>query len=55
MVAGGGPNIYVNTQTEQVEGYWASDKFTWGFMDNINLDDYFSERFEESINNLNKN
>ena len=50
MVAGGGPNIYVNTQTEQVEGYWASDKFAWGFRDSINLDDYFSEEFENSIN-----
>tara|TARA_R100001082_G_C4264696_1_gene117047 strand:+ start:42 stop:437 length:396 start_codon:yes stop_codon:yes gene_type:complete len=50
MVAGGGPNIYVNTQTEQVEGYWASDKFAWGFRDSINLDDYFSEEFEHSIN-----
>ena len=52
MVAGGGPNIYVNTQTEQVEGYWASDKFAWGFHDSINLDDYFSEEFENSINNF---
>jgi hypothetical protein len=52
MVAGGGPNIYVNTQTEQVEGYWASDKFAWGFRDSINLDDYFSEEFENSINNF---
>ena len=55
MVAGGGPNIYVNTQTEQVEGYWASDKFAWGFRDSICLDDYFNEQFEDSINNLNKN
>tara|TARA_X000001388_G_scaffold75265_1_gene69680 strand:+ start:526 stop:915 length:390 start_codon:yes stop_codon:yes gene_type:complete len=52
MVAGGGPNIYVNTQTEQVEGYWWSDKFAWGFRDSINLDDYFSEEFENSINNF---
>ena len=52
MVAGGGPNIYVNTQTEQVEGYWASDKFAWGFRDSINLDDYFSEQFELSIDSL---
>ena len=52
MVAGGGPNIYVNTQTEQVEGYWGSDKFAWGFCDSINLDDYFSEEFENSINNF---
>ena len=43
LVAGGGPNIWVNTQTGDVEGYWASDKCTWGFVDNIGLDDYLEE------------
>ena len=43
LVAGGGPNIWVNTQTGTVDGYWASDKCTWGFVDNIGLDDYLEE------------
>ena len=43
LVAGGGPNIWVNLQDMTVDGYWASDKCTWGFVDNIGLDDYLSE------------
>ena len=43
MVAGGGPNIWVNTQTGTVDGYWGCDKFSWGFVDNIGLDDYLEE------------
>ena len=43
LVAGGGPNIWVNTQTGDVEGYWGSDKRSYGFVDNIGLDDYLEE------------
>ena len=43
LVAGGGPNIWVNLQDMTVDGYWASDKCTWGFVDNIGLDDYLEE------------
>jgi len=43
MVAGGGPNIWVNLQTNTVDGYWGCDKVTWGFVDNIGLDDYLEE------------
>ena len=43
LVAGGGPNIWVNLQTNTVDGYWASDKCTWGFVDNIGLDEYLEE------------
>jgi hypothetical protein len=46
LVAGGGPNIWVNLQTNTVDGYWASDKFSWGFVDNIGLDDYLQEMHE---------
>ena len=45
LVAGGGPNIWVNLQTNTVDGYWASDKCTWGFVDNIGLDDYLEEMY----------
>ena len=43
LVAGGGPNIWVNLMTNTVDGYWASDRFSWGFVDNIGLDDYLEE------------
>ena len=43
LVAGGGPNIWVNLQTNTVDGYWGCDKFSWGFVDNIGLDDYLEE------------
>ena len=43
MVAGGGPNIWVNLQDMTVDGYWGCDKVTWGFIDNIGLDDYLEE------------
>ena len=43
MVAGGGPNIWVNLQDMNVEGYWGSDKCIHGFIDNIGLDDYLEE------------
>ena len=43
MVAGGGPTIWVNTWTSEVEGYWGGDKCTHYFHDNIGLDDYNEE------------
>jgi hypothetical protein len=45
MVAGGGPTIWVNTLTSEVEGYWAGDKCTWAFQDNMGLDDYNEEMY----------
>ena len=46
LVAGGGPNIWVNLQTNTVDGYWGADKRSWGFVDNIGLDDYLQEMHE---------
>ena len=43
LVAGGGPNIWVNLQTGTVDGYWGTDKVQWGFVDNIGLDEYLEE------------
>ena len=43
LVAGGGPNIWVNLHTDTVDGYWGCDKFSWGFVDNIGLNDYLEE------------
>ena len=45
MVAGGGPTIWVNTWTKEVEGYWGGDRVTWAFQDNIGLDDYNGEMY----------
>ena len=45
MVACGGPTIWVNTWTKEVEGYWAGDKCTHHFLDNIGLDDYCQEMY----------
>ena len=43
MVAGGGPTIWVNTYTREVEGYWGGDRVTVPFADNLGLDDYCEE------------
>jgi len=47
LVAGGGPNIWVNLQTNTVDGYWGSDKRSWSFQDNIGLDDHLREIHED--------
>ena len=43
LVAGGGPNIWVNLQTNTVQGYWWSDYYEHHFTDNIGVDDYLAE------------
>ena len=43
MVAGGGPNIWVNLQTKTVDGYWGSDRITEPFIDNLGLDEYLED------------
>ena len=45
LVAGGGPTIWVNTYTQQVEGYWGGDRVTWSFIDELGLDDYCEEMY----------
>ena len=45
MVAGVGPTIWVNTWTNEVEGYWGVDRVTWAFRDEIGLDDYNEEMY----------
>ena len=46
LVAGGGPTIWVNTWTKEVEGYWGCDKVLEPFIDNIGLDDYNEEMYD---------
>ena len=43
LVAFGGPNIWVNTRTQTVEGTWWSDRAEASFTDNIGLDDALAE------------
>ena len=45
MCAGGGPTIWVNTYTKEVEGYWGGDKVREPFIDNLDLDDYCEEMY----------
>ena len=45
LVAGGGPTIWVNLNTKDVEGYWGGDRVTEPFIDNIGLDDYLEEMY----------
>ena len=45
LCAGGGPTIWVNTYTKQVEGYWGRDKVLEPFIDNLGLDDYCEELY----------
>ena len=45
MVAGGGPTIWVNTYTREVEGYWGGDKVREPFADSLGLDDYCEEMY----------
>ena len=43
LVAGGGPNIWVNLQTSTVDGYWWGDHCKIQFTDNLGLDEYLEE------------
>ena len=45
LVAGGGPTIWVNTYTREVEGYWGGDKVREPFADELGLDDYCEEMY----------
>jgi hypothetical protein len=43
LVTFGGPNIWVNTRTNTVEGHWWGDSASASFTDNIGLDDALNE------------
>lgn len=43
LVAFGGPNIWINTRTNTVEGAWWDERAEASFTDNIGLDDALSE------------
>ena len=43
LVAGGGPSIWVNMHTHEVEGYWWGDHCKCPFVDNLQLDEYLED------------
>lgn len=46
LVAFGGPNIWINTLTKEVEGYWWSDKCIMSYStDSMDLDECLEEYF----------
>lgn len=45
LVAFGGPNIYVNTVSQTVKGYWGGDSATATFTDKVNLEDAISDLY----------
>ena len=45
LVAFGGPNIWINTQTNTVDGYWWTDSYKAPFTDEMGLDDYLEELY----------
>ncbi len=46
LITFGGPNIWINTRTKTVEGYWWSDNAFASFDDTLGLDDFLSEMWE---------
>ena len=47
LVAFGGPNIWIDTQHQQVRGYWWGDNVIKEYYeDSINLDDHIKELYE---------
>ena len=49
LVSGGGPTIWVNVKTDEVEGYWAGDHCTEPFQDNIGLRAYLEDTHTNTI------
>ena len=46
LVAFGGPNIWINTRTQQVEGYWWGSQSIWGYSsDAMGLDDALQDLY----------
>ena len=45
LVAFGGPNIYIDTKSSTVRGYWWNESHEVSYEDNIGLDDTLEELF----------
>lgn len=46
LITYGGPNIWINTRTQQVEGYWWGSQSIWGYSnDAMGLDDALNDLY----------
>ena len=46
MLAGGGPNIWLDTHAKEVQGFWGSTKYTKYIYDYEYIIDYWAERYD---------
>jgi len=46
MLAGGGPNIWLDTHAREVQGFWGSTKYTKYIYDYEYIIDYWSEIYD---------
>lgn len=46
MLAGGGPNVWLDTFNEEIQGFWGSDKYSFPIYDYGYIDDYWEERYK---------
>ena len=47
-VALGGPNIFINTLLNEVQGYWGSDRVSIPFNDNMGIDEHLGYTYDEA-------
>ena len=45
MLAGGGPNIWLDTNAQEIQGFWGGDKYTKYIYDYEYIIDYFDEQY----------
>ena len=46
LLAGGGPNIWLDTHAREVQGFWGSTKYTKYIYDYQYIIDYFDEQYQ---------
>ena len=46
LLAGGGPNIWLDTHAQEVQGFWGSTKYTKPIYDYQYIIDYFNEQYQ---------
>lgn len=46
LLAGGGPNIWLDTHAQEVQGFWGSTKYTKPIYDYQYIIDYFDEKYQ---------
>ena len=45
MLAGGGPNIWLDTHAQEIQGFWGGIKYTKGIYNHEYIIDYFDEMY----------